>query len=100
MGKKRHSVEQISILRQAEILSSQCKKVYELCRELGVDQLKKTYQVRFFQYPLSWQHDSYIYGFHIRSIFKSWFQRAFKMAYYAIAQFYKLNNPTGQWLSL
>jgi transposase-like protein len=37
MGKKRHSVEQIiRILRQAEVLSSQGKKVDEFCRELGI----------------------------------------------------------------
>ena len=37
MGKKRHSVEQIiRILRQAEVFSSQGKKVDEFCRELGI----------------------------------------------------------------
>ncbi len=36
MGKKRHSVEKIiRLLRQAEILAAQGKKVPEICRELG-----------------------------------------------------------------
>ncbi len=37
MGKKRHSVEQIiRLLRQAEVLAAQGKKVPEICRDLGI----------------------------------------------------------------
>lgn len=37
MGKKRHSVEQIiRLLRQAEVLAAQGKKVPEICREIGI----------------------------------------------------------------
>ncbi len=37
MGKKKHSVEQIiRLLRQAEVLAAQGKKVQEICREIGI----------------------------------------------------------------
>lgn len=37
MGKKRHSLEQIiRILRQAEVLATQGKKVPKICREIGI----------------------------------------------------------------